>query len=141
MDIPVAVQAITTAIGLAKDLREIDRGIDEASFKLKLADLTESLADAKVSLVEAQNALTEKDREIDRLKQAFELRGVTVSKHGFRYEDRGNGTPQGPPFCPRCETKDGFYILLNQCKGISDLQCPECKAKFRASTYTYPDEG
>ncbi|MEW8194302.1 MAG: hypothetical protein AB2793_11385 [Candidatus Thiodiazotropha sp.] len=141
MDISSAVQAIATAIGIAKDLREIDRSVDEASFKLKLADLTESLADAKVSLVDAQNKLQEKDNEIERIKKAFEFRGTTVTKHGFRYEDRGNGTPQGPPFCPRCETKDGFYILLNQYRGISDLQCPECKSKYHASTYLYPDEG
>ncbi len=141
MDITSAVQAIATAIGIAKDLREIDRSVDEASFKLKLADLTESLADAKVSLVEAQSALQEKEQEILRLKRSFEFRGTTVSKRGFSYEDRGDGTPQGSPFCPRCEAKDGFFILLNQCGGAFDLQCPECKSKFYVSTYTYPNEG
>ncbi len=141
MDITAAVQSIATALGIVKDLRAIDRGVDEASFKLKLADLTESLADAKVTLVEAQSALQEKDQEIDRLKQAFEFRGTTVSRHGFRYEDCGDGTPQGPPFCPRCEAKDGFLILLNQYGGVSELQCPQCKSKFRVSTFTYPDEG
>ena len=140
MDLTTAIQSLATAISIAKDLREIDKNVDEAAFKLKLADLTESLAEAKLSLVEATDLIVEKDKEIDRLKETFKFCGSTVTKQGFLYEDIGNGTPQAAPFCPRCEKKDGFLILLNQYRGISDLRCPECKSEYRANTYTYPDE-
>ena len=63
MDIIGGLTAARLAVNLAKDLREIDRSVDEATFRLKLAELTSALADAHVALSEAKLELNKKDAE------------------------------------------------------------------------------
>lgn len=65
MDLISGLQAASTAIGIAKDLREIDRGVDEASFKLKLAELNIALADTKTSLAEAKEVVSSLERRLE----------------------------------------------------------------------------
>ncbi len=50
MDISAGLVALGHAVGIAKDLRDIERGVDEASFKLKLAELIEALAESMIAL-------------------------------------------------------------------------------------------
>ncbi len=71
-EIVTGLAAANQAVGLVKELREIDRSVDEAGFKLKLADLTQLLADAKIALSEANLALNEKDTKIKRLQEDLE---------------------------------------------------------------------
>ncbi|WP_243612680.1 hypothetical protein [Shimia aestuarii] len=54
MDLGSGLSAASTAIGIVRELREIDRSVDEAAYKLKLAELTEALADAKLALTDAK---------------------------------------------------------------------------------------
>ena len=75
---------------LFRSLREIDKSVDEATFKLKLADLTSALADTKVALSDAKLSLQDKDEEIVRL-----ARDLTDAKFG--------------EICPMC--KDGRMKL------------------------------
>ena len=62
MDIVTGIAAVAQAISIAKDLREMDKEIDRAEFKLKIADLTSALADAKIALVDAQDSLGDRAR-------------------------------------------------------------------------------
>ncbi|WP_428513294.1 hypothetical protein [Roseovarius sp.] len=59
MDLVSGLTAARLAIDLAKDLREIDKSVDEATFKLKLADLTSALADTQVALSDAKLRISE----------------------------------------------------------------------------------
>jgi hypothetical protein len=54
MDLIGGLTAARLAIDLVKDLRAIDRTVDEATFKLKLADLTSALADTQLALSDAK---------------------------------------------------------------------------------------
>ena len=74
MDLIGGLSAARLALDIAKDLREIDASVDQAQYKLKLADLTSALADAQIALSDAKlelNKLTEqlasKDAELDAL--------------------------------------------------------------------------
>jgi len=58
MDLLSGLSAASTAISIAKDLREIDKSVDEATYKLKLAELTEALVDAKLALSEAKEQVS-----------------------------------------------------------------------------------
>ncbi|WP_415404231.1 hypothetical protein [Tateyamaria sp. SN3-11] len=49
---------------MAKDIREIDKSVDEASFKMKLAELMSALADAQVALADAKIEVSELRAEI-----------------------------------------------------------------------------
>lgn len=69
MDIISGLSAVRTALGVAKDLREIDKSVDEAAFKIKLAELTSALADAQVSLSDAKLKINELQNQIDALEQ------------------------------------------------------------------------
>lgn len=64
MDLVGGLTAARLAIDIAKDLRSIDRSVDEATFKLKLADLTSALADAQLALSEAKTRVAELESEL-----------------------------------------------------------------------------
>jgi len=68
MDLITGLSAVSQALGLVKDLREIDRGVDEASFKLKLAEIGSALADAKIALADAKERIAGLESELDTLK-------------------------------------------------------------------------
>lgn len=68
MDLLSGLSAASTAIGIAKDLREIDRSVDEAGFKLKLAELTSALADTKLALTDAKEIIARLESELDQAK-------------------------------------------------------------------------
>ena len=105
-----------------------EKTFDEASFKLRIADITSNLADLKIALGEAKSEAAEKDAEISRLKNEFAFRAEnTIESNGFGYEKSSNGKPQGMPFCTRCEKVDGRLIPIcavhghhfNTCSAIS----------------------
>lgn len=64
MDVIGGLTAAKLAIDLAKDLRDIDRSVDEAAFKLKLADLTSALADTQVALADAKVRMSDLEAEL-----------------------------------------------------------------------------
>lgn len=68
MDIMSALATAGQAIKIAKDLRDIERDMDSASYKAKAAELYGNLADLKMALSDAKEALHEKDGEIKKLK-------------------------------------------------------------------------
>ena len=116
-----------------------EKTFDEASFKLRIADITSNLADLKIALTEAKSEAAEKDAEILRLKKEFAFAVEnTIMAHGFRYErSSSEGNVQGMPFCPRCEKVDGRLINLAKSIGRHAI-CPQCKAEFmHVSRYLY----
>ena len=68
VDISQGLTAVSTALTIAKQLRDIDRSVDEATFKMAIADLTEALADAKVAIAEAKSENSELRSDLDELR-------------------------------------------------------------------------
>jgi hypothetical protein len=69
MDVIGGLTSAKLALDLAKDLREIDRSVDEAAYKLKLADLTSALADTQLALADAKIRISDLEAELaDRAK-------------------------------------------------------------------------
>ncbi|WP_421591105.1 hypothetical protein [Shinella sp. M27] len=130
MDWAGALSAVATAVGVAKDLREIDKGLDQAEMKAKLADVISNLADVRIALVDAREEMRAKDLEIARLKETFAFKATLVDVRGFKFETLPDGTPKGFPFCPRCEVSAGKLHRLSRPKFGSDLACPECKTPY-----------
>ena len=73
MNLMEGLTAANIAIGIVKDLRDIDRSLDDAEFKLKLAELTSALADAKVALADANLALNDSEKKILQLTEALDI--------------------------------------------------------------------
>ncbi|MGN6307301.1 MAG: hypothetical protein ACTHNH_20990 [Mesorhizobium sp.] len=129
VDVAGAISAVTAAIGFARELNNVDIQVDQAALKLKIAELTGSLAEAKLGLVEIADQLRDKDGEIARLRSAFEFKASLVEKDGFKFETFEDGTPKGEPFCPRCEQNLGRFYRMSMVVG-GGRQCPECKTNY-----------
>jgi hypothetical protein len=61
------LSALSQALSVAKDLREIGRSYDEATFKIRVADIQVALSDAKIALSEANLRIAELEGEISAL--------------------------------------------------------------------------
>ena len=85
LDIVTALSTIGQAIKITKDLREIDRDLDAASYKAQMAELYGALADVKMALTDARENLHQKDQEIKKLNET-----ITALRSG--------------DICPICET-------------------------------------
>jgi hypothetical protein len=66
VDIMGALATANQAINLAQDLRGIDK-LDAASYRLKIADLTNALSDIKLALTDAKEEYAYKEDQIDKL--------------------------------------------------------------------------
>ena len=73
MDIVGGLTAASLALGLVKDLRDIDLSVDEATFKLKIADLTFALADTQIALSTANLKLNENKQSIQHLEDQLAI--------------------------------------------------------------------
>jgi hypothetical protein len=144
IDWALALSTASQAIKFANDLRLIDKEVSQAELKLKVADLTGTLADLKMILTEARSDATEKDEEITRLKGLQRrLADDTIELYGYRYRKRTDGKPPGAtgnPFCDVCLQKDGLLIETAHVHGtgIQELRCPNCQARY-AKLRTYTD--
>lgn len=120
------IAAATFAMNAAKDLIGIDRSISEADFKLKIAVMTESIANVKIAMVELQDELHRSEKEVQRLRAAFKTKEETVKENGFHYVS-DNGVPVGMPLCPVCIEEGSFQRIA---QASSTFFCPKCTSKF-----------
>jgi hypothetical protein len=139
VDIMGALATASQAIKLVQDLRGIDRAMDAAEYKLKIADLTDALSNIKLALTDAKEDLASKDAEIDKLKKQFQRRADTVEYQGFKYDKGKDGKPRGVAYCSVCEQKSGLLFHLNRVEG--NHICPNCKSNFgRTNLFDYDDQ-
>lgn len=131
MDIAGAISAVTAAIGFARELNNVNIQVDQATLKLKVAELTTALADAKLGLVDVAELLRDKEQEIARLTGLLAYKASNlVDVDGMRYRTQ-DGQPVGLPICPVCEAK-GLFITLAQDRSTNGYpyRCPSCKANY-----------
>ncbi len=134
MDLATSLSAVTAALALVKELKQIDAQFDKAELKLKIAGLTEALSDAKLGLVEIAQEMAEKDAEIRRLSELLAYKASNLVEQGaFRYFANEAGEASGVPICPVCEKK-GLFLKLAQDRskgaGAVTYVCPSCKANY-----------
>lgn len=131
MDLTAALGAVSTALGVAKAIKEIDAAYDKAAYKVQIAELMSSLADVKIAVLEGQEELRAKDNEIARLTAAIADKSSLVDgPGGYKWVDRGNGLRLGYPVCPSCLEASGRQVLLKQAGGKISVECPLCDKAF-----------
>lgn len=127
MDVISGLAAASQALGIARGLRTIEKGYDAATYKAQIADLINSLTDAKIALSDAKDTLAERDKEIARLKANFELKSGLVKGIGdYNFLANEDGRPVGYPVCPKCENVDGRIIQLKEHEASGKARCPAC---------------
>lgn len=100
MTILEGLAAANAAVNILKDLKDIDRNVDEAAYKLRIADTISALAEAKIALSDANMELNDNKVEILRLK--VELQNPTEGD-----------------VCPKC--REGRMNLLGTTMNRSGL--------------------
>lgn len=70
--ISAVLSSLKTATDIAKYFRESGFSLEKAEMKLKVADLVNALAEAKLELAQVQDVMVQKDHQIAELRQAFE---------------------------------------------------------------------
>lgn len=132
------LSAVNTAIDIARRIVTTEGDIEKAELKLRMAELLERLAEAKITVVEIQDGLRAKDEEIANLIEAFAFRDETIVVKNLHYRKTEQGDPIGLPFCPRCYEADRRWISMHhqRGRGIANCFCPQCKTEIRASGYS-----
>lgn len=131
MDIASGLQAVGTALDIAKGLRALDKSWDQVQLKVQIIDLMDALVDAKSALVDAQEELGSKDKRIEELQAAFQERAELVSgRDGYKYKVDAAGNPDGYPACPTCESLSGRIAFLLPDGYWRKGKCPACHTAF-----------
>ena len=130
MAIIEGISAVSTALGIAKTLRDIDKNYDAVTYKAQMADLVGALTDAKLALADAKEQIAEQAKEISGLKASFEAKCSVVKGHGdYHYISDDQGNPLGYPICPKCEIT-GMIVQLKEWERSGNGQCPHCSKIF-----------
>lgn len=132
--ISAGLQAVKLAIDIAKDLRSTESAFKDAEAKLKLVDLMEALAEARVQLLDAQEENLALQKEIHELQSKLNEKDEVVFRNGlYYYADPKPGKPEGP-FCPHCyQTKDKLLLLKKAepaFQVFGEYVCSSCKEHF-----------
>ena len=126
-----ALGAIKTATEIGKIIADSSSSIQEAEFRLKMAELISALASAKINIAETQEVLLKRENEIKQLKELLSLVEDLTFEAPYYWQEK-KGIKDGP-FCSNCwESNKSLIHLMKTC--IGDIwECPKCKNEFSAS--------
>jgi len=139
-DIPAILTSISTAIEIAKALRQAEGAIEKAELRLKLAEVVIGLADAKLAIADLRDENYTKGQVIADLRIALESKGQYSRKGDAYYRADENGQPHGEPHCLRCwehEHRGRQLVVKTGSRGFKI--CPTCKSEVyehRSETIT-----
>ena len=130
VDFAAALSAVGAGIQVVKDLNAVNKQLDEATLKLKIAELSGALATAQITLAEAQKEVADKTADIARLEANFKLKAELMEIKGRYYRRGGDGQPNGHALCSICLEKGSIVALVSLYEQGQPEGCPACKAKF-----------
>lgn len=122
-----AFDGLQTSIDIAKSLCDSDLAFNEAEFKIKLAGLMSTLADAKMNIAETQGIIAAKDNEIKFLKESLDAKKHLKRHNELYYEVDDSGNLTGEPYCSKCWEADYKQIHVNLDYYKKIWVCPNCK--------------
>lgn len=125
-----AFDALKHATEILKALRGAETLYEKAELKLKIAELAEAVATARLGLLEAQTEIQNLKDQISR--GSAEIRAKVVTREGVYFVV--DGDRETGPFCPRCYEAEGRRMPLTRFSGpfavIGTFNCPQCKATY-----------
>ena len=129
------VDSLKASIDIVRAVAAAGTALDKAELQLKMADVATALSDARRLLEDQKHELRDKDREIDRLREAFENRSKVIKHGGAYFELTADGKPQGDPYCMNCwEDKQLLRHLATPHHGAHPAHCPKCGTKYEGKT-------
>ena len=125
------VANISNAIEIAKKLRELSKKIEEADFRMLLADLTDQLGDAKLQAANLKIELADalgKIGELERRATQVASGDPQVHEGAYVFGDTSRH------YCTGCYDARGQKILLNEMTGawshFGKWECPLCNKTY-----------
>ena len=115
----------------AKRLAEIKKDFSDLEFKETILELRELLLSAKKEILDRDTKLADLNAQLTEFERRRDKRSKLLEVEGFKYDGK-QGVPDGLPYCPACEVREGgnLYRLL-QLDGYFS-KCPNCKENFNA---------
>lgn len=136
MDIVTAITAGTKALEALKAISDIDKNLDAATWKGKVADLMCGIADMKLALIEANDKIRDLEKDNEALLNQVRFKAEkTVYEKGLLYEVYEDGKVAEFPFCQHCMT-NAKYIRLSRTPK-NDVACPGCKMQYNFHAVLY----
>jgi len=136
-----SVSAILGSIKTAADITKIiissDAGLEKAELKIKLADLLEALAVAKIETASIKSELLAKDEEVLELREQLEVSNSVLYDPPYYFIEK-EGSKEGP-FCQHCYDSTQKLIRLQQPGRVGFWVCNACKCKFKDKNYVPSD--
>lgn len=129
--VTAVLSSLKHATDVAKLIKDSGATLAAAEQKLKLAELIEALADAKLGMADLKGEIETRDSEIRALKSALSVKPTLSHREPFYFKE-GDATP----FCPRCWEVDSKAIHVapeewDGKRGFYVRRCPECDASYK----------
>jgi ATP-dependent helicase YprA (DUF1998 family) len=129
---PEILSTIQTSIEIVSKLRTLSKKIEDADFKMLLADLSNELADVKLEVANLKSALADAKEENRKLTEsaAIKANDVPILKDGAYAFENQEGL-----FCTACydtkQQKVRVTPLTGHFTSFGKWRCPSCKANLR----------
>lgn len=104
--------SITSALEIAKLIKDSDVTLEKSEQKLKLANLIDTIVEIKIQYADVKQVLLDKDQEISKLKQQLDLENELEFDAPYYWRIK-NGKKDGP-FCPQCQDSSKKLIRLQK---------------------------
>ena len=128
---PEILSTIQTSIEIVTKLRTLSKKIEDAEFKMLLADLSNELADAKLEVANLKSALAEVKEENRKLTESAAIKAnetPTLKEGAYAFEN------QEGLFCTACydtkQQKVRVTPLTSAFRTFGKWRCPSCKASL-----------
>ena len=130
-----AIQSVNLTIDTVKAISTATGAIERAELKFKVAEMMESLAEAKLALVEGIEERDFLQRRIASLEEAIKIKDSVQRLGDAYYTLNEDGTPTGDPYCSSCwETNHNLIHLISAARTEQHTSCAACKTKYPRQT-------
>jgi len=124
--------SIKTASDIAKILKDSELSLETAETKMKLAELINALADAKIDAAGIRELLIEKDQKISELGEELKIKGSLKYEEPYYWLTQENG--RDGPSCQKCYDTEKSLIRL-QGDGEGYWDCRNCQNGYTDSSF------
>lgn len=132
--ITAALSGIKNATDIAKLIKNSGASLEAAEIKLKLADLIEALAEAKIELANVREIVATKEDEIKALKTQLSVQGKVVWEEPYYFVVGNEGGKDGP-YCQKCYDSEKKLIRLQSPSQNGYWECHECKSGYKDRSF------
>ena len=120
--------SLKTATDIAKFVRESSVSLERAELKMKLADLIEALANAKIEAADIQQEILDRDKMIRELEAAAAVKVELRWEQPCYFRKNEKGTED--PYCQNCYDSIGKLSRLHA-DGSGYFECRVCTQSFK----------